>query len=324
MSTLKDKAEILERELGFDPGLPIAETIDQAIVLLGLKEEVASLPLIQKAEACVIKLTGSTAPIPTGTVIVEAFSAGLPMTEPMGLVVGGAYRLNHSHMNWHEHDHLARSQGCTLAPVTSREEQEAVMSAAGGQTVWIGAVRHGPGNGPGADHWHWSSGEPWSYTNWCRGEPNNFQGMEDCVQMYGRRELRPQWGMNANDGEWNDINSGWRGPAVYKVGGGTWTPSPEQMQRDGFQMVNTESLRGCWIGSVLGILPWAASLEPQGTDVYTRNFQCCMFLPINCGNRYVRVGHTSTFKATDEDIEVFTSERWSNFTPTPGCGIRIC
>ena len=86
----------------------------------------------------------------------------------------------------------------------------------------------------------------------------------------------------------------------------------------------TRTIDGCWIGSVLGFLPWAASLEPQGPDVYTRNFQCCMFIPINCGHRYVRIQHTSTFKATDEDIEVFTSERWINFRPTPGCGIRIC
>ena len=81
------------------------------------------------------------------------------------------------------------------------------MRAAGGRTVWIGAVRHGRGNGPGAGHWHWSNGEPWTYTRWCQGEPNNYAGQENRVQMYGRREFRPPWGMHANDGEWNDINA---------------------------------------------------------------------------------------------------------------------
>ena len=36
--------------------------------------------------------------------------------------------------------------------------------------------------------------------------------------MYGHKHQRPQWGMHASDGQWNDIHGGWRGPAVYKSG----------------------------------------------------------------------------------------------------------
>jgi len=302
--------------------MTIVETIDQAIIQLGLSKEAGSLTLIQKADACVSMITA--APVPMAMAVGGGTYVQGTVVQAIGTTVdGGApYRLDPCPMTWHEHDHRARSQGCTVAPVTSREEMEAVMRAATGLTVWIGAGRHGRGNGPGANHWHWSSGEPWAYTNWCQGEPNNYHAMEDCVQMYGRRELRPPWGMHANDGEWNDVSSAWKGPAVYKVGDGTWTPSPEQMNSG--DLISAERLGGCWVGTVLGLMPWAASLEPQGPDTYTRNFQCCLFMPINCGSHYARVGHTSTFKATDDDIEVFSSERCTSFTPTPGCGVRIC
>ena len=106
--------------------------------------------------------------------------------------------------------------------------------------------------------------------------------------------------------------------------GGVLAPSPEQIHRGGEALLSAERLQGCWVGSVLGILPWAASLEPQGPDAYTRTFQCCSLMPNNCGNRYERVGQTNTFRATDEDIETFMTERCTTFSPTPGQGFRIC
>ena len=38
--------------------------------------------------------------------------------------------------------------------------------------------------------------------------------------MYGAHDMRPWWGKHAQDGEWNDINGSWEGPAVYQVGNG--------------------------------------------------------------------------------------------------------
>ena len=40
--------------------------------------------------------------------------------------------------------------------------------------------------------WTWITGEPWAYTNWNHGEPNNL-GDEDCLDSYG-------------DGLWNDMD----------------------------------------------------------------------------------------------------------------------
>ena len=171
MATLREKADFLERELGLDPGLSIVETIGRAASELGIQEEVASLPLLQRAEACVAQTEGSPA-LPSApkavaslgsageqwrhpSLVVPAVASLVPsaaVAVPFATLVGGGalYNLEPSHRTWHEHDQLARSQGCTVAPDTNPEELEAVMRAAGGLTVWIGGNRHGRGNGPGA------------------------------------------------------------------------------------------------------------------------------------------------------------------------------
>ena len=93
--------------------------------------------------------------------------------------------------------------GGHLASIKSREELQFIQQQICGQPAWIGAVRHGSGNGPGAANWRWSDGTQWEFTNWAGGEPNNAGGREDRVQMYGQ-----------HDGKWNDIHSGWSGPGM--------------------------------------------------------------------------------------------------------------
>ena len=94
--------------------------------------------------------------------------------------------------------------GGHVTSIVNQEERDHVRRIAGNQTVWIGARRHGGGNGPGPNHWLWVDGTRWEYTAWERGEPNNAGGREDRVQMYG------------HNGHWNDVHSGWGGRAVYK------------------------------------------------------------------------------------------------------------
>ena len=109
-------------------------------------------------------------------------------------------------MTWAEHNERAIAMGGHLACITSAEENEQVTKISGGKTVWIGGIRKGGGNGPGADHWYWSDGRPWSYTNWYPGEPNNMGGFENRVHL----------GLQA-PGTWNDVSEGWPGPAVYQM-----------------------------------------------------------------------------------------------------------
>jgi len=109
-------------------------------------------------------------------------------------------------MTWNEHNERAQAMGGHLASITSAEENEQVTKISGGKPVWIGGIRKGSGNGPGADYWHWSDGQPWTYTNWHPGEPNNYGGGENRVHL----------GLQAR-GTWNDVNERWRGPAVYEM-----------------------------------------------------------------------------------------------------------
>ena len=129
---LIEKAETLRMRLGLED--PIVATIEQASTQLGLQAELRGLSPVDKANACLSHL-------------------GFQVREPQ------QYLLEPSHMDWHAHDRKARSLGYTLAPITSVAELGAVVHAAAGQTVWIGAVRHGRGNGTTANYWQWSSGE---------------------------------------------------------------------------------------------------------------------------------------------------------------------
>ena len=116
------------------------------------------------------------------------------------------YKFIPDEMTWNEHDSRAMTMGGHLASITNAEENEQVTRIAGGKPVWIGGIRKGRGNGPGADNWYWTNGRPWSYTNWHPGEPNSSDGRENRVHL----------GLQAR-GTWNDVHEGWRGPAVYEI-----------------------------------------------------------------------------------------------------------
>ena len=109
-------------------------------------------------------------------------------------------------MSWGEHHYRAMAMGGQIASIKSAEENEQITTISAGKPVWIGGMRKGGGNGPGANHWYWSDGRPWAYTNWHQGEPNNYGGGENRVCL----------GMQAR-GTWNDINEWWSGSAVYEL-----------------------------------------------------------------------------------------------------------
>ena len=153
---------------------------------------------------------------------------------------------------WADALDLARSstqQGVAgdLASIHSADENLAVLAVVGGANVWIGLTdREGAApqlfqNGAmspqesielegnaccnAADArlmgWAWTTGEPFSFSNWNGGEPNNWDGaaaagaeagFEDIVVIYG-------------DGTWNDAESGYAEdePAVAVLQPGTST-----------------------------------------------------------------------------------------------------
>ena len=59
---------------------------------------------------------------------------------------------------------------------------------------WLGGREQGDGN------WLWDNGDPWSFTRWAPGEPNNFGGDEAFLHFFSNN------GLLMND-TWNDVGS---------------------------------------------------------------------------------------------------------------------
>ena len=104
-------------------------------------------------------------------------------------------------IDWFAADAVANSltfQGVPghLATITSQGENDFIANeflAPGVGDHWIGGFQ--PAGSPEPDSgWQWVTGEPFVYTNWELGEPNNAGGTEDGI------EILPGSGM------WNDID----------------------------------------------------------------------------------------------------------------------
>ncbi len=106
-------------------------------------------------------------------------------------------------MTWHEArghaESLTYATGAGhLVAITSREENlwlsETFADTLGSHYPLIGAYQEESTN-PAAG-WHWVTDEPWEYTNWAFGEPNDSGNGED-IGMF--------WGSIGEDGvQWND------------------------------------------------------------------------------------------------------------------------
>ena len=115
------------------------------------------------------------------------------------------YRYNPEKLTWDEHKKRATEMGGDLACITNSIENEQVRRIAGGEIVWVGGIRKGCDNGPGPDHWKWSNGKEWSYTNWRAGEPNNYSEHDENRVML--------W----ENGEWNDASLFHEFSAIYEI-----------------------------------------------------------------------------------------------------------
>jgi len=120
---------------------------------------------------------------------------------------------------WAEAEAHCNREGGNLVSFTEQSELEWLLSwYTNTEPVWIGLNLNADGG------WAWTSNRPVTYTNWNKGEPNDYNGGEDCVEMAGEDAL------------WNDINCdkkiGYlcRVPKLYEDDNGNTkyvtTPSP--------------------------------------------------------------------------------------------------
>ena len=86
--------------------------------------------------------------------------------------------------------------GGHLVSITSLGEQQAIESIVKKGTrniYWLG--------GYNSNGWKWVTGEPFSYSNWASFQPDNWDYVEDKLQMY--RQSNPS--ASSRLGQWNDL-----------------------------------------------------------------------------------------------------------------------
>jgi len=116
-------------------------------------------------------------------------------------------RIYPSAISWTAARDDAAMSGGHLATITSADEDGFVASILVGRTVafdgaygpWIGAYQPDPAADDGglepAGGWAWVTDEPWSYTDWNAGEPNNSGDVEQYAHYYDSEHPR-----------WNDVS----------------------------------------------------------------------------------------------------------------------
>lgn len=113
-------------------------------------------------------------------------------------------------LTWAQAESAARAAGGHLLVINSAEENEHFLGlvrdktelwfidgAGNTQGPWLGGYQP-EGSGEPGGGWRWVTGEPFDYTNWTPGEPNNFGGVENCAQFFGR-------GRDNRNVTWNDV-----------------------------------------------------------------------------------------------------------------------
>eukprot|EP00118_Oscarella_pearsei_P022672 m.264678 g.264678 ORF g.264678 m.264678 type:complete len:1411 (+) comp40476_c0_seq1:1691-5923(+) len=96
-------------------------------------------------------------------------------------------------LSWTDARARCRQYGADLISIHSPEELSFVVTQFQQKkygTIWFGLNDRNIEGG-----YTWSDGSPVQYTSWNRGEPNNYYGQEDCVQIY-------------NSKKWNDLACG--------------------------------------------------------------------------------------------------------------------
>ena len=121
-----------------------------------------------------------------------------------------AYKVFDIGMSWADANKMCAELGGYLATITSQNEQNFItyeLIKANRNSYWLGGYESG-------GVWHWTTNEPFSFTNWSYDQPDNSyrSGGEDHLMIY--RNSNPL--ITSNIGEWNDLNiSGYCGDEEF-------------------------------------------------------------------------------------------------------------
>uniref|UniRef100_A0A8D0KKJ2 C-type lectin domain-containing protein n=1 Tax=Salvator merianae TaxID=96440 RepID=A0A8D0KKJ2_SALMN len=102
---------------------------------------------------------------------------------------GRCYFFSIQRTNWLKAKAKCQSWNSQLVVIQDAAKQNFIQSRTRNEHYWIGLT-----DMDNEGEWRWIDGTNYlnGFTNWHKGEPNDSEGKEDCVQMH-------------NDGEWNDL-----------------------------------------------------------------------------------------------------------------------
>lgn len=143
---------------------------------------------------------------PTTTPTTPTTTAPITANIPVDAVSynGHSYKVFNIGLTWHDAKAYCESLGGYLATITSQGEQTFINGLITGNekiNLWIGAtdeIEEG--------HWKWVTTEPFNYSNWHQGNPNNWRGIEHYAGLVTRQV---RFDYEAYLGEWNDWSDTW-------------------------------------------------------------------------------------------------------------------
>lgn len=94
-------------------------------------------------------------------------------------------------MTWEEARTYCEAQGGQLATIANQEQMDAITALLEEnqvKTVWLGATNFSEGG-----DFQWLNGEPFAFSAWAIGEPNNENGEEHYLMMYQKGEEGWVW-----------------------------------------------------------------------------------------------------------------------------------
>ena len=103
-----------------------------------------------------------------------------------------------SNLTWTQAETLCELIGAHLATVPAASESAFVHLIVGQSEVYLGGLQPPNSCEPNCE-WQWLTGEPWSYTNWNPGEPNNSNTEQNFLRTYP-------------NGSWDDVQDGYAFP----------------------------------------------------------------------------------------------------------------
>jgi len=169
------------------------------IIMKGQITKIAIAALIAIAAIIVVKNYN-------GSVDLVSLSKAAPIIWPIDYGGNGHYYLpiaTQYPISWSDANSVANLLGGHLVTITSVEENDFVFSLIDDEIYWYPSVNlRGPwiggyqidGSFEPDGGWAWVTGEPFDYTNWDLGQPNNYQGSNENRIHFGNKRTRvPTW-----------------------------------------------------------------------------------------------------------------------------------